>query len=73
VGIESRIESLRPDAARCHARVTGPSGLSAEMELLLVFQFPEDYGSADPEVLKFHAREEYQRLEAPWRPPAACP
>ncbi|HTW48766.1 MAG TPA: hypothetical protein VMD92_12510 [Acidobacteriaceae bacterium] len=67
--VHSRIELLRSDASLCEARVVAPAGLVAEMRLMLVYQFSEEYSSGDPAILERCARLEFQRLESPWQPP----
>ena len=67
--VRSRIESLRDDASLCEAQVIAPAGLVAQMRLMLVYQFSEEYSSGDPVILERSARQEYQRLQSPWQPP----
>jgi 3-hydroxyacyl-[acyl-carrier-protein] dehydratase len=67
--IESELESARNDAAMCRARVLHEGKCCARFHLMLVFDANGGTGTADRSVLEAHSREEFMRLNAPWKPP----
>jgi 3-hydroxyacyl-[acyl-carrier-protein] dehydratase len=71
VRIRAELEACRPDGALCLAQVFHSERCCASMHLMLVFQNWGGAGPANTEVLREHARMEFERLQAPWKPPVS--
>jgi 3-hydroxyacyl-[acyl-carrier-protein] dehydratase len=71
--IRAELEASRPEGAICTAQVFRSERCCANMRLMLLFQGSGLSGPADPHVLQEYSRKEFDRLRAPWRPPALHP